>query len=150
MAETWREHRAHVAERVRELRRQGVCDTCHDLATGEPYGHRYVFSEDNLFNVNLDAYPRARGHTIVVDKPHRADLGDLGEEEAGRVLGMCGRVANALERGLGAEKIYLNTMCDGPLTHLHLQLFPRYPGDPIGSTRFVAARGPLLDGDETL
>lgn len=61
---------------------------------------------------------------------------------------MCVRMANAIKRGLGAEKVYLNTMCDGPLTHLHLQLFPRYAGDPIGSTRFVADRGPLLDGDE--
>jgi hypothetical protein len=38
-------------------------------------------------------------------------------------------------------------MCDGPINHLHLQLFPRYPGEPIGSTRFVAPRQPLIDGE---
>jgi diadenosine tetraphosphate (Ap4A) HIT family hydrolase len=40
-------------------------------------------------------------------------------------------------------------MCDGGINHLHLQLFPRYSGDPIGSTRFVAPRGPVIDGAET-
>jgi diadenosine tetraphosphate (Ap4A) HIT family hydrolase len=40
-------------------------------------------------------------------------------------------------------------MCDGGINHLHVQLFPRYAGDPIGSTRFVAPRSPLADGPET-
>ena len=57
-------------------------------------------------------------------------------------------MTNALKRGLGAEKVYLNTMCDGPINHLHLQLFPRYPGERIGSTRFVTERGPLADGEK--
>jgi diadenosine tetraphosphate (Ap4A) HIT family hydrolase len=148
--ETWRLQREQVGLRVQELRRQGICDTCHSLATGEPHDNRYVIHEDDLFKVNLEAYPRSRGHTIVVYKPHRADFSELAEDETGRVFQMCVRIANAVKHGLGAEKVYLNTMCDGPLNHLHLQLFPRYAGDPIGSTRFVAPRGPLIDGDETI
>jgi diadenosine tetraphosphate (Ap4A) HIT family hydrolase len=145
--EAWRQQREHVNRAVADLRRQGICATCHDLATGEPYGNHFILYEDDLFKVTLEPYPRARGHTIVVYKPHRADLTELSEEEAGRVFQMCLRVANAIKRGLGAEKVYLNTMCDGPLNHLHLQLFPRYAGDPIGSRRFVAERRPLTDGE---
>ena len=84
----------------------------------------------------------------MVYKPHRADLSELDEDEAGAVFRLCVRVANALKRGLGAEKVYLNTMCDGPINHLHLQLFPRYPGERIGSSRFVAERRPLVCGAE--
>lgn len=146
--EDWRQQREQVNRAVEDLRRQGICATCHDLAAGEPYGNRFVLYEDDLFKIILEPYPRARGHTIVVYKPHRADLTELADDEAGQVFQMCVRVANAIKRGLGAERVYLNTMCDGPLNHLHLQLFPRYPGDPIGSRRFVAERRPLADGEE--
>jgi hypothetical protein len=36
------------------------------------------------------------------------------------------------------------------LNHLHLQLLPRYAGERIGSTRFVAERRPLVDGEDTV
>ncbi len=70
--ETWRMEREELGRRVEEMRRQGICDTCHDLATGgNLYGNRHVVYEDNHFKVKLEAYPRARGHTVVVYKPHR-------------------------------------------------------------------------------
>lgn len=56
--------------------------------------------------------------------------------------------AQALKGALGAEKVYLNTMCDGEINHLHFQLFPRYAGDAIGSSRFVLPRRPLERGRE--
>jgi diadenosine tetraphosphate (Ap4A) HIT family hydrolase len=138
-----------LRRREAELRRQGICPSCHNLATGELYGDQPLIEEDDLFQVTLEGYPRVRGHAIVLYKPHRPDLSALSEEEAGFVFARCVRVVNAIKRGLGAEKVYLNTMCDGELNHLHLQLFPRYPGDPTGSKRFVAERRPLTDGEAT-
>ncbi len=73
----------------------------------------------------------------------------MSEDEAGRVFAVCVRVVKAIKRSLGAEKVYLVTMCDGVLNHLHLQLLPRYAGEKIGSTRFVAPLAPLVDGEET-
>lgn len=131
------------------LRKQGICYTCYDLETGELFRDQHVVYEDELFRIALELYPRTRGHTIVVYKPHREDISELSEAEAGRVFEVCVRVVKALKEALDAEKVYLNTMCDGEINHLHLQLFPRYAGDPIGSTRFVAPRQPLVDGDET-
>ncbi len=55
----------------------------------------------------LEPYPRARGHTIVVYKPHREDISELSEEEAGRVFEVCVRMVKAIKEGLGAEKVYL-------------------------------------------
>ena len=138
-----------LRRREAELRRQGICPSCHDLATGELYGDQPLIEEDDLFQVKLEGFPRVRGHAIVLYKPHRPDFSALSEEEAGLVFARCVRVANAIKRGLSAEKVYLNTMCDGDLNHLHLQLFPRYPGDPTGSQRFVAERRPLTGGEET-
>ncbi len=149
-APTWQQRRIELAQQVDDLRRQGICDTCYDLETGGAlYGRRYVVYEDDLFTVKLEPYPRARGHTIVLYKPHRADLSELSAAEAGRVFQMCVAVVKAIKGALSAEKVYLNTMCDGVLSHLHLQLFPRYTGECIGSTRFVVKRHPIIDGDDT-
>ncbi len=75
-AETWKREREHLTRRVESLRQQGICDSCYDLETGGAlYGSAHVLYEDDLFKVTLERYPRARGHTIVLYKPHRADCG---------------------------------------------------------------------------
>ncbi len=144
--ETWRAERAVVAERVGAAHARGLCATCHDLATGEVYGDddRLIY-EDDLFKVLLERFPRVRGHTIVIYKPHREDISELTDDEAEALAVACLRTIRALKSGLGAEKVYLNTMCDGPRNHLHLQLFPRYAGEDIGSRRFVLPRSGLED-----
>ena len=147
--QSWQQERQRLNSKVEELRRRGICYSCHDAETGEVFGDRDLIYEDDLFKVVLDPYPRMKGHTIVVYKPHREDVSELSEDEAGRVFQMCVRIVKAIKEGLGAEKVYLNTMCDGEINHLHVELFPSYPGDPIGSTRFVAPRGPLTEGEET-
>jgi len=143
----WHHERALLNQRIAALRQQQICYSCHDLATGALFGHQCVIYEDHEFKVVLELYPRMPGHTIVLYKPHREDITALSDDESGRLFQLCTRVAKAIKVGLGAEKVYVNTMCDGEINHVHIQLFPRYPGDPIGSTRFVAPRGPLMDGE---
>jgi diadenosine tetraphosphate (Ap4A) HIT family hydrolase len=140
---------ATLRRTIENLQAKGICYACHDLKTGELFRDQYVVFEDSQFRVALDLNPRMHGHTIVLFKPHREDLSELTEEEASRVFAFCVLVTRAIKEGLGAEKVYLNTMCDGGVNHFHLQLFPRYSGDPIGSKRFVAPRHPVVDGAET-
>ncbi len=149
VSEAWRERRKQLLGRVEELRRKGLCYSCHDLRTGELFGDQHIVFDDGLFRVALDLYPRMRGHTILLYKPHREDLSELTDDEAGRIFAFCVLVTKAIKEGLGADKVYVNTMCDGGINHFHLQLFPRYPGDPVGSERFVAPRGPMIDGADT-
>ena len=124
-----------IAARIAALRARNVCYVCHDLATGEVFPDQTIIEEDERFRVVLDLNPRARGHTIVIYKPHRADFTELAPEETAALFTRCTRVANAIKRGLGAEKVYLVTMCDGGLNHLHVQLLPRFAGEPVGSKR---------------
>ena len=131
------------------LRSRGICYICRDLETGEVFGEQPTVYDDERLRVVLTLFPRMKGHTIVIFKPHREDISEINGEEASEIFGLCVRMTNAIKRGLGAEKVYMNTMCDGEINHLHIQLFPRYPGERIGSSRFVAPRGPLTDGDAT-
>ena len=38
------------------------------------------------------------------------------------------------------ERVYLCTMCDGPMNHYHIQLIPRYKDEERGSQNFVKKR----------
>ena len=145
----WRQAREALNNRIETLRQQGVCYSCHDQRTGQIFGQQSVVYEDDRFKVVLDLYPQARGHTIVVYKPHLEDISQLMEGETADLFQLCVRVVNEIKQALGAEKVYLYTMCDGGINHLHVQLLPRYSDDPIGSKRFVAPRTPLTDGEVT-
>ena len=148
-ANDWRKDREALMERIENLRQQGTCYSCHDLATGDVFGEQCDIYEDERFRIVLDPYPRMLGHTIVVYKPHREDISCLSDEETALVFQVCVWIIRAMKDALGAEKVYLNTMCDGGINHLHIQLFPRYPGESIGSRRFVHERAPLVDGEAT-
>ncbi|GHO89422.1 HIT family protein [Dictyobacter formicarum] len=145
---SWEQDRHQLNQKIEALRKRGICYSCHDLATGLIFGQQAPIYEDDQFKVVLDPYPRMLGHTIVVYKPHREDISELSVEEARSLFQLCLHVVNALKAALHAEKVYLNTMCDGSINHVHIQLFPRYAGDPIGSKRFVLPRGPLENGEE--
>lgn len=139
-----------LGERIRRLKDAGVCYQCHDLATGEVFGEQPVIADEARIRIVLDQYPKAHGHTIVVWKPHRADFTELEPAETAELFTQCTEVAKAIERGLGAERVYLVTMCDGEPNHLHVQLIPRYPGEPIGSRRLAGPRHPIRDADATV
>ncbi len=147
--EAWQRPRAQVGARIEALTAQGICYSCRNLETGEVFPDQIVAWDDPAFVLVLEEYPRMRGHTVVVWKAHRSDFSELGPEEQAQAMRVCCAAARALRRALGAEKVYLNAMCDGEINHLHFQLFPRYPGDPIGSRRFVLPRQPAEDAPAT-
>jgi len=138
-----------LSEKIAALKAAGICYQCHDLATGEFFAGQAVIADEERIRIVLDSNPKTRGHTIVVWKPHRRDFSELKPKETAELFTRCTEVANAIKRGLGAEKIYLVTMCDGEPNHLHIQLIPRYAGEGIGSKRFVAPRTPIEDADAT-
>ncbi|GCE09556.1 HIT family protein [Dictyobacter aurantiacus] len=145
---SWEEDRHRLNQEIEALRERGICYSCHDLATGSIFGQQALIHEDDQFKVVLDQYPRMLGHTIVIYKPHREDISELSDEEVKSLFQRCLQVIKVLKIALHAEKVYLNTMCDGSINHVHIQLFPRYAGDPIGSKRFVLPRGSLENGEE--
>ena len=142
----WQIEREQIKGQITALRRQGICYLCHDLETGEVFGRQTLIYDDERLRAVLESYPRMPGHTIVIWKPHREDISELRPGEAGELFEFCVRLVRAIKQALGAEKVYLNTMCDGGPNHLHIQLLPRYPGDEHGSRRFVSPRGLLQNG----
>ena len=124
------------------LRDAGVCPTCREIETGAATADedgRLIFEDERSFAV-LERFPRGLGHTIVIAKPHIADITDLPEPLGCQLMTLTVRLARALAEVTGCEKVYQVTMCSGPLSHLHFQLIPRLPGEQIGGGVFSTER----------
>ncbi|MGP9536655.1 HIT family protein [Brachybacterium sp. AOP43-C2-M15] len=144
----WRERRRSIGAAVGALAEAGICYQCRDRETGgEILGDQDVILDEPDVRAVLSLDPRAPGHTIVVWTAHVHDFTELTEVQTGRLFTVARDVARAIQESLeGVARVYLVTMCDGPVNHLHLQLIPRYVDSPIGSDRLVDPRGPVLDG----
>ena len=77
------------------LRSQGVCDICHDLETGEVFVEQPTIYDDDRFRVVPAMFPRMKGHTIVIFKPHREDFSEVTGEEASEIFGLCVRLVKS-------------------------------------------------------
>ena len=60
------------------------------------------------------------------------------------------KVMKVLKEVYEAESVYLCTMCDGPMNHLHIQLIPRYSFEKRGSKNFVKPRFEYKEDKEKL
>ena len=143
-----RQKRQHIAAKVKSLQEAGACPTCASMRGEDVYppADARLFYEDEHCLCLLEQYPRNPGHTIVLLKEHREDLAALDPQTAAALWPVVHRAVAALKTRFGADKVYMCTMCDGRRNHLHLQLIPRLPGDPVrGSRLFVKERGFLKE-----
>ena len=94
--------------------------------------------EDEDFRVILDLGPASRGHALILPKQHAANLFELPDELAAKVLPLAKTVAQKLQKGLGADGINLvqnNGEAAGQTVfHFHMHLIPRYQNDTVNVT----------------
>ena len=91
--------------------------------------------EDEAFRVILDIAPAAKGHALILPKEHYANLWELGEEEAAKVLAIAAKVSAAQKKALGCDGVNLlqnNGVAAGQTVfHFHMHLIPRYDNDNV-------------------
>ncbi len=73
--------------------------------------------------------PFGVGAVVVKTKEHVADFWGLAPEAATELGLFATRLSRAIVDGLGAERVYLTMWVDQPPHHVHLVLYPRYPGE---------------------
>ena len=106
------------------------------LANGEiPTATLY---EDDEFRVILDAGPAAKGHALILPKEHYANLYELDDEVAAKVLPLAKKMITKLTDILGCDGYNLvqnNGEAAGQTVfHFHLHMIPRYKDDGVGLT----------------
>lgn len=86
--------------------------------------------EDNDFVVIMDVDPATKGHCLILPKEHYADLFDMPEETAAKVLPLAKDIAGRLKEKLhcaGLNLVQNNGVAAGQtVSHFHLHLIPRY------------------------
>lgn len=88
--------------------------------------------EDEDFKVILDAAPATKGHALILPKKHAADLYEVDEETAAKILPLAKKIAKKQKEALGCDglNIVQNNGEEAGQTvfHLHVHLIPRYKG----------------------
>lgn len=101
------------------------------IANGE-IPSRTVY-EDADFRAILDLGPATKGHTLILPKEHAANLYELPEEIATKVLPVAKKVANILKERLGCDGLNLiqnnGETAGQTVMHFHLHVIPRFEND---------------------
>ena len=94
--------------------------------------------EDDDFRVILDAGPAAKGHALIIPKGHYANLYELSDELAAKVLVLAKKMITKLTDILGCDGYNIvqnNGEAAGQTVfHFHLHMIPRYKDDGVGVT----------------
>lgn len=91
--------------------------------------------EDENFKAIMDIFPAAKGHVLIMPKKHSANLMELDDESAGKILFVARKIAKALMEELKCDGINLlqnNGEAAGQtVNHFHIHLIPRYKDDQL-------------------
>ena len=113
--------------------RDDNCIFCK-LANGEiPTATLY---EDEDFRVILDASPAAKGHALILPKQHYANLYELDDSVASKVLVLAKKVITKMTDILGCDGYNIvqnNGEAAGQTVfHFHMHVIPISKGDEVG------------------
>lgn len=80
-------------------------------------------------------WPENHGNVIVIPNEHVADLESAGDDVLGEVFAAAKRVAGAMREAYGCEgtstRQHNGAAAGQEVDHLHVHVFPRYPGDGL-------------------
>jgi histidine triad (HIT) family protein len=89
--------------------------------------------EDEDFRVILDLGPATKGHALMLPKNHFANLYELSDETAAKVLPLAKKVATQMTEKLGCDGFNLvqnnGETAGQTVFHFHLHMIPRYEND---------------------
>ena len=89
--------------------------------------------EDEDFRVILDLGPATKGHALILPKKHAANLYELPDETAAKVMVLAKKMGRHMTESLHADGLNLiqnNGEAAGQtVLHFHLHLIPRYHDD---------------------
>lgn len=91
--------------------------------------------EDGDFRVILDISPAAKGHMLILPKEHYANIFELPEETAKKVLPLAKKLAAAVKEAMNADGVNIvqnnGTAAGQTVPHFHLHIIPRKEGDNV-------------------
>lgn len=125
------------------------CIFCR-IARGEVPARKVY--EDELAVAFLDAFPLARGHTLVVPRAHVERVEDLSDQQAKAVFGAAHKLAGRVAKAAGAEGTTIavnNGKAAGQeVPHVHVHIVPRRASDKAGPIHALAWERPKVGPED--
>ena len=94
--------------------------------------------EDEDFRVILDLGPASKGHALILPKGHWANIYELPDDVAGKVMVLAKKMAKKMTEALGCDGFNLvqnnGETAGQTVFHFHMHLIPRYKEDGVGLT----------------
>ncbi len=91
--------------------------------------------EDDDFRIILDIEPASKGHALILPKEHYANLYELDDKVAEKVLVLAKKIVTKLTDVLGCDGYNIvqnnGTAAGQSVFHYHMHLIPRYEGDTV-------------------
>lgn len=126
-----------------ELTDMGICPTCLNRKySGALYGDNTnkLLYEDKDIECFFVGNPRAKGHMCISTIEHYHDLSEAPDSINEKIFRFVKQFMIIIKEEYKCERVYLCSMCDGPMNHYHVQLIPRYSDEKRGSKNFVKPR----------
>jgi histidine triad (HIT) family protein len=98
----------------------------------------------------LDAYPLARGHTLVIPKNHYAKVQDMSESDSKDLFETVKILASKLESISLSSLIAIHNGKESgqEIPHVHVHVVPRNSSDGAGPIHSMFVKRPSLDENE--
>ena len=98
----------------------------------------------------LDAFPLARGHTLVIPKNHYAKVQDISEPDTQDLFETVRILARKLEAISLSSLIAIHNGKESgqEIPHVHIHIIPRNPSDGAGPVHGMFVKRPTLDENE--
>lgn len=81
----------------------------------------YKIAENDDYIAFLDAFPIAKGHTLVVPKQETDRIWDLSPEQFNGLMAFAYKVAHAIEKSIDCNRVGVSVMgLEVPHAHVHL------------------------------
>ena len=83
----------------------------------------------------LDAFPLAKGHTLVIPKNHHIKIQDMSEQENSDLFSLVYQVLIKVDKLTGATLVAIHNGKEAgqEILHVHVHLVPRKSGDSAGA-----------------
>lgn len=120
------------------------------IVTGEVPSHKVYEDED--FLAFLDAFPHAKGHTVVIPKEHAETVFDLAKEKTKGLMLAVKETMQKIQEILKPDAFNVGwnqkEVAGQVVPHLHIHIIPRYEGDGGGSMHSIIKNPGDLDVEE--
>jgi histidine triad (HIT) family protein len=111
-----------------------------------------IIVEDKKSIAFLDAFPLAKGHTLVIPKMHFCKIQDMPEDHESAVFRLVHRLVDPIEKAAHVESstiaIHNGKDAGQEIDHVHVHIVPRTVHDGAGPIHSMFIRRPIISSAE--